>query len=181
MEEKEFIEDASGCGCQCECGDQDPCDCSCDAEQVDKITEMGTLVGELQDKNLRLQAEFDNYRRRTLKERDELISRATEEVVCKLLPIIDSFERGILSSDNDTEAIAKGFELIHRQFAEFLNKSGIEEIPACGCDFDPSLHNAVMRVDSAEHDDNTVVEAMQKGYTLRGRVIRPSMVKVCAK
>ena len=177
-----------------ECGGSCDCDCSCDNtdELVDETAQLISDLNEqietqavtnsdLQDKLLRLQAEFDNYRRRTQKEKEDLINRATEEVVCKMLPVIDSFERGLSSGDQDAETISKGFELIHRLFVDFLAQVGIEQINACGCDFDPNIHNAVMRVESEEHADDTIVEELQKGYSLKGKVIRPSMVKVATK
>lgn len=175
------------------CTDSRDCDCECksDEEVVDetaqlindlnaKIDEQSRNNADLQDKLLRLQAEFDNFRKRTQKEKEDLINRATEEVVCKMLPVMDSFERGLSSGDSDPETVAKGLELIHRQFVDFLAQVGVENINACGCEFDPNMHNAVMRVESEEHADNTVVEELQKGYSLKGRVIRPSMVKVAA-
>ena len=181
-------EAAANCGGNCDCN------CSCDNadELVDEtaelisdlnlqIEEQGVANVDLQDRLLRLQAEFDNYRRRTQKEKEDLINRATEEVVCKMLPVIDSFERGLSSGDTNPETIAKGLELIHRQFVEFLAQIGVEHINACGCEFDPNMHNAVMRIESEEHEDNAIVEELQKGYSLKGKVIRPSMVKVASK
>ncbi|MFA6074295.1 MAG: nucleotide exchange factor GrpE [Negativicutes bacterium] len=181
-------DEIAGCGgkCDCACNHGNSDDVVDETAQLindlnQQIDEQSKASADLQDRLLRLQAEFDNYRRRTQKEKEDLINRATEEVVCKMLPVIDSFERGLSSGDKDVETITKGFELIHRLFVDFLTQVGVESINACGCEFDPNLHNAVMRVESEEHADDTVVEELQKGYSLRGKVIRPSMVKVAAK
>ena len=128
----------------------------------------------------RQQAEFDNYRKRTIKEKEELIKYASERILVSMLPIVDNFERAISAAqtNQDFNAFAQGVELIFRQVLGTLDKEGLKPIVAVGQPFDPNLHEAVMQVDSEEYEENTVVEELQKGYLLKEKVIRPSMVKV---
>lgn len=128
----------------------------------------------------RLQAEFDNFRKRTLKEKEELVKYASERVIGELLPVIDNFERALEAAKNsqDFSALAQGVEMIFRQLGSVLGKEGLTPIEAVGQVFDPNLHEAIMQVDSEEHPANTVVEEVQKGYYLKDKVLRPSMVKV---
>lgn len=128
----------------------------------------------------RLQAEFDNYRKRTQKEKEDLAKYATERVVKAMLPILDNFERAMAASETkqDFNNFAQGVRMILRQMQDVLTKEGLTPIEAVGQPFDPNLHDAVLRVESDEHPENTVVEEMQKGYYLKDKVLRPSMVKV---
>ena len=130
----------------------------------------------LYDKYLRLVAEFDNFKKRTQKEKDEIYSIAKTDVVLGLLPVIDNFERAEKFSED--KAIDEGMALIKKQFMEFLKKIGVEEIEAEGKEFDPNLHNAVLHEDRDDVPENTVVEVLQKGYRLGDKVIRHSMVQV---
>lgn len=131
---------------------------------------------ELYDKYLRLVAEFDNFKKRTQKEKDEIYSIAKTDVVMNLLPVIDNFDRAEKFAGD--ESVAEGIALIKKQFLEFLKKIGIEEIEAEGVEFDPNFHNAVLHEDREDVPENTVVEVLQKGYKLGERVIRYAMVKV---
>lgn len=141
------------------------------AETVDKAEYTA-----LYDKYLRLVAEFDNFKKRTQKEKEEIYSLAKTDVVMNLLPIIDNFERAEkFSQDKNLE---EGMALIRKQFNEFLKKIGIEEIEAEGQLFDPNLHNAVLHEDREDLPENTVSEVLQKGYKLGEKVIRYAMVKV---
>lgn len=128
----------------------------------------------------RLQAEFDNFRKRTLKEKEELVKYASERVVAELLPVIDNFERALEAAKNsqDISSFAQGVEMIFRQLNNVLGKEGLAPIEAVGQAFDPNIHEAIMQVESEEHPANTVVEEVQKGYYLKDKVLRPSMVKV---
>lgn len=128
----------------------------------------------------RLQAEYDNYRKRTQKEKTELIKYATEGLMEELLPILDNFDRAISAAKvtSDFASFSQGVEMIFRQIQTALGKEGLKAIDAVGQPFDPNLHEAVMRVESDEHPDNTVLEELQKGYYLKEKVLRPSMVKV---
>lgn len=132
----------------------------------------------------RIQADFDNYRRRNKNAIAEAYDAATADVVKAFLPVLDNLERALDSAKESSshEAIAKGVEMVVRQFKDVLNKLGVEEIEALGKSFDPELHEAVMRAECEEGvEDNTVVEVLQKGYKYKDRVIRHSMVKVAVK
>ncbi|WP_407307192.1 nucleotide exchange factor GrpE [Desulfosporosinus sp. SB140] len=135
---------------------------------------------ETYDQLLRLQADFDNFRKRTLKEKTELIKYASEHLVSEMLPVLDNFERAVSSAQNnpDFSAFSQGVEMILRQLQTALSKEGLKAMEAVGQPFDPNLHEAVLRVESDEHEENTVVEELQKGYYLKEKVLRPCMVKV---
>ncbi len=132
------------------------------------------------DHLLRLQADFDNYRKRTQKEKTEIIKYASERVIGDLLPVLDNFERAVSAAqiNPDFSAFSQGVEMILRQLQTALSKEGLKAIEAIGQQFDPNLHDAVLRVESEEHPENTVVDELQKGYYLKEKVLRPSMVKV---
>lgn len=143
--------------------------------QVEKLT------GDLQEKKdrlLRLQADFDNFRRRSAKEREEISAVVTQNFCKDMLPLLDNFERAMAAETKDVEAFQKGVEMIFTQFQEVLKKNGLEQIEAVGQKFDPNFHQAVMRVEDPEKEDDTVAQELQKGYMAKGRVIRPSMVQV---
>lgn len=143
--------------------------------QVEKLT------GDLQEKKdrlLRLQADFDNFRRRSAKEREEISAVVTQNFCKDMLPLLDNFERAMAAETKDVEAFQKGVEMIFTQFQEVLKKNGLEQIEAVGQKFDPNFHQAVMRVEDSEKEDDTVAQELQKGYMVKGRVIRPSMVQV---
>ena len=139
------------------------------------------LAGDLQEKKdrlLRLQADFDNFRRRSAKEREEISAVVTQNFCKDMLPLLDNFERAMAAETKDVEAFQKGVEMIYTQFQEVLKKNGLEQIEAVGQKFDPNFHQAVMRVEDPEKEDDTVAQELQKGYMVKGRVIRPSMVQV---
>lgn len=131
-------------------------------------------------KMLRLQADFDNFRKRTRSEKMELQKYAAADFVEKLLPIVDNFNRALTSSkqSQDYESLSKGIEMIHDQLLQLLEKEEVQEIHAVGQPFNPELHQAVMQVESEEHEEGIVVEELQKGYLYKGKIIRPAMVKV---
>ena len=143
--------------------------------QVEKLT--GDLQEE-KDRLLRLQADFDNFRRRSAKEREEISAVVTQNFCKDMLPLLDNFERAMAAETKDVEAFQKGVEMIFTQFQEVLKKNGLEQIEAVGQKFDPNFHQAVMRVEDPEREDDTVAQELQKGYMVKGRVIRPSMVQV---
>ena len=127
-------------------------------------------------KLLRMMADFQNYKRRVEKEKKDLYSYANEKIVTDLLEVMDNFERAL---EQDTaDGFKEGMEMIFKQLGTVLEKSGLAEIPALGEDFDPNVHNAVMTEETDEYESGKVSGVMQKGYTLNGKVIRPSMVKV---
>ena len=133
---------------------------------------------EKKDRLLRLQADFDNFRRRSAKEREEISAVVTQNFCKDMLPLLDNFERAMAAETKDVEAFQKGVEMIFTQFQEILKKNGLEPIEAVGQKFDPNFHQAVMRVEDPEKEDDTVAQELQKGYMVKGRVIRPSMVQV---
>ena len=144
-----------------------------------ELAEAKAKSAEYYDQLLRLQADFDNYRKRTQKEKTELVKYASEQLVGELLPVLDNFERATSSAQtSDMAAFAQGVEMILRQLQTTLSKVGLKAMESVGQPFDPNLHEAVLRIDSDEHPENTVVEELQKGYFLKEKVLRPSMVKV---
>ena len=138
------------------------------------------LVEEERENLLRALADFDNYRRRVRAELDQTRKFGTEDFVIRLLPILDNFERAIKTAEEleDFDALHGGVILILRQLRDVLEKEGVKPIEAEGRQFDPTIHEAAMRLDTDEYPDNTIIEEFQKGYTLGDKVIRPSMVKV---
>ena len=130
---------------------------------------------------LRTQADFDNFRRRTRQEKEEFAKSASQSLIERLLPIVDNFERAIAASreNSDFEALAKGVDMIARQLVQVLEAEGLKAIEAVGQPFDPEQHQAVMTVEAEDgQESGIVVEELQKGYKLKDKVIRPSMVKV---
>lgn len=126
---------------------------------------------------LRLMADFQNYKKRVEKEKSDLYSYANEKIVTGLLDVLDNFERALAQEDAG-DGFKEGMEMIFKQLSGELEKSGLAEIAALGEDFDPNFHNAVMTEETEEYESGKVSGVMQKGYTLNGKVIRPSMVKV---
>lgn len=135
---------------------------------------------ELQDRLLRRQAEFDNFRRRAERERAEVLDYANAETVRSLLPVLDDFERALKVESADTE-YARGMDLIYQRLADSLKKLGLEPITSTGEQFDPNLHHAVDRAETDEVEDHTILEEYQRGYNFRGKMLRPAMVKVAVK
>lgn len=137
-------------------------------------------IEELNSRYLRLLADFDNFRKRAAREKQDFYNNALEDVILQLLPVLDNFERALARRENSeaSNGFLEGFEMIFRQFMGVLEKLGLSEIDALGKPFDPYFHNAVMKAPSEEHEENTVIEVLQKGYKLKDKVIRPSMVKV---
>jgi len=150
-----------------------------DAES-ERFAELQRLADEHQSRYLRAQADFDNYRRRTLKEKEELAQYASMKLIAELLPVLDNFGRALQAGGEtaETAAFAKGVDMIFRQLFQVLEAEGLREMDAVGQPFDPEHHQAIMRVESDEHEEGTVVEVVQTGYMLKDKVIRPAMVKV---
>ena len=126
---------------------------------------------------LRLMADFQNYKKRVEKEKSDLYSYANEKLISELLAVVDNFERALEQEAGD-DGFKEGMEMIFKQLGDVLEKSGLAEILALGEEFDPNFHNAVMTEETEEYESGKVSGVMQKGYTLNGKVIRPSMVKV---
>ncbi|MEW6018253.1 MAG: nucleotide exchange factor GrpE [Pseudomonadota bacterium] len=131
----------------------------------------------------RAQADLDNFRRRVERDRDDLARFAAEKLILRLLPVVDNLDLAKKSAETATEVgpVRDGINLIVKQFGEALSKEGVEPIDADGKPFDPEFHEAVMRVDSDEYPDNTVVEVFRRGYLMYGKVIRAAMCKVSRK
>lgn len=136
------------------------------------------LVQESTDRLKRMQADFDNFRRRTRQEKEELSAIVSQNLIKELLPLLDNFERALAVESADGENFKAGVDMILKQFIATLEKNGLEPIKAVGEKFDPNFHEAIMRIADETKEDDTIAEELQRGYSVRGRVIRPSMVKV---
>jgi Molecular chaperone GrpE (heat shock protein) len=146
----------------------------------DRYAELAKQVEDYQQRYLRAQADFDNFRRRTMKEKEELGQYASMKLIGQLLPVVDNFERAVAAAagNKDYDSLAKGVDMIFRQLAQTLEQEGLKPINAVGEPFNPEYHQAIMQVESEEHEEGIVVEEVQKGYMLKDRVLRPAMVKV---
>jgi molecular chaperone GrpE len=142
--------------------------------------QLATEKAELHDRLLRGQAEFQNLKRRTERERLESFEYASMEAVRALLPVLDDFERAIKAESNDKE-YAAGIELIYNRFYENLKKLGLEPMESQGQPFDPQLHHAIDMVETADAPDHTILDEFQRGYRFKGRLLRPAMVKVAVE
>jgi len=129
----------------------------------------------------RLKAEFENYRKRILREQTNVVERASEQLVERLLPILDNFELALIAADRtqDYEALVRGVEIVFGELMDLMHKEGLKKIDALGKPFDPTMHEAVLEVgDGPAEGDPVVAEVVRNGYTLKGKVVRPAMVKV---
>ena len=137
-------------------------------------------IEELTDKVKRQMAEFDNFRKRTEKEKSQMYDMGAKTIVEKILPVIDNFERGLAAvpEDNKEDAFVVGMDKIYRQMLTVLEEAGVKPIEAVGAEFDPNFHNAAMHVEDETLGENVVAEELQKGYMYRDTVVRHSMVKV---
>lgn len=142
-----------------------------------QIEELNEQLATEKDKYLRVAAEYDNFRRRSLKDKQGAAAKAQGDVVVEFLSVIDNFERALAAETAD-ENYKKGIQMIFNQYAEILKKQGVEEIDALGKPFDPNLHNAVTQMQDENFGEDEVCQVFQKGYTLNGKVIRPAMVAV---
>ena len=130
---------------------------------------------------MRLMAEFQNFKKRAAREKSDIHAYANEKIVGELLPVLDNFERALDAEGGDLEAYAKGMQLIFEQLKTALENAGLEEIKAMDETFDPNVHNAVMTDNLEDKEDGTITKVLQKGYKLKDKVIRPSMVAVNKK
>ncbi len=151
---------------------------SAQAEKEPEETNLKARAEEYLQLLQRVQADFDNYRRRTVQEREESAKYCSMRLATGLLPVLDNFERALKAEGEDLQSFRNGIELIYRQLCDVLEKEGVRPMEAVGSQFDPNLHEAVMQEQSDQYDDNVVIEEFQKGYLLADRVIRPAMVKV---
>lgn len=160
------------------------------AESVELAAQISALTKErddlladkadLNDRLLRRQAEFENFRRRTERERSDFVQFAATELISDLLPVVDDFERALKAPCAD-ESYSKGVGLIYQRLIDALKRQGLEPVEAAGKLFDPHQHQAVDRAHSDEVEDQTVLEEYQRGYNFRGKLLRPAMVKVAVK
>ena len=153
------------------------------AEEAPAENEVDKLKAELAEKDdriLRQQAEFQNFRRRTQKEKEELGNIIKQDVLKSLLPIIDNFERALAAESADAESLKKGVQMVYDQMMQGLKDKGLKVIETEGQKFDPNFHQAVMRVQNPDLEDDTIAAELQRGYMVGESVIRPSMVQVVA-
>ncbi len=137
-------------------------------------------IEELTDKLTRQMAEFDNFRKRTEKEKSQMYEIGAKDILVKMFPVVDNFERGLLGvpQEQKDDAFVQGMDKIYKQILATFEEIGVKPIEAVGAEFNPDLHNAVMHVEDEDSGENVIVEEFQKGYTYRDSVIRHSMVKV---
>ena len=145
--------------------------------QMEQMEQLAKVLAEANDKYLRLAAEYDNYRKRTAREKEHVYSDAKADTVKPFLEVLDNLERG-LSQFEEGDPHRQGMEMICRQFMTVLEKLGVQQIEALGQPFDPARHNAVMHVEDESAGENTVVEVFQQGYAMDDKVLRFAMVKV---
>jgi molecular chaperone GrpE len=147
---------------------------------IDPMDQLKMDMEQLNDKYLRLNAEFQNYRKRVEKEKSDIFKYGQEKFMIEMLPIMDNFERALLASEqeNTESKVVDGVVLIKKSLDEFFERNGVKKIEAVGMPFDPIKHHAVMTVESEDHSSDHVVEVFQDGYVLNDKVIRPCMVKV---
>lgn len=148
-------------------------------EEKNELQKAEETIANLSDRLMRTAAEFDNYKKRSSKEKNEIYSNAVCDTVAKLLPILDNLERAVVSGEENTntDAILEGLKMVKKQFEDSLSDMGVLPISSVGEQFDPEKHNAVMTEDSDE-SENTILDEFMKGYTYGDKIVRHSMVKV---
>ncbi len=154
------------------------------AAMYDKLQETEKKLEEKSKDYLFLMADFDNYRKRTLKEKAEIIKNASEKILKELLPIVDDFERGLEATKNDADgqSVRQGFELIYNKLVKLLESNGVKPIESTGKDFDPDLHDAIAKIPApTDEDKGKVIDTTTKGYTLNDKVLRHAKVVVADK
>jgi len=174
-----------------ECGCDSDSSCNCNEEgNIDAVnTEIEELKAKLEEKTRqceeylnavqRTAAEFDNYKKRSIKEKEALSLDVSIDTVNAFLPVVDNLERAIKAAEEmESNPLKDGVEMVMRQLKDCLERLGVEPIEAVNNPFNPELHNAVMHITDEENGDNVVIEEFQKGYTMKGKVVRHSMVKV---
>lgn len=152
-----------------------------DAETAEKIDKLQAELDHVRDVYLRKLAEFDNFRKRIEREREDLRQSALEDFIRELLPVVDNFDRALQHTNDDSGAFHQGVEMIAKQLHDTLDRKGVSEIDPMGQMFDPEVHEAVQRVEGCQEPPGTVVSVMLKGYTLGERLIRPAMVGVAVE
>ena len=148
------------------------------ASEPSALEKLQQEIETLNDRLLRTLAEYDNYRKRSQKEKEASFGDTRAGVIAGLLPIIDNFERAMQNKDASAEDYQKGIDMIFTQFSDFLKNMGVESFGEVGEKFDPNIHNAVMHVEDENEEESSVIEVFSKGYKMGERIIRPAMVKV---
>ena len=150
---------------------------------VHQYEELKAQVEELKDRYLRAAADFENFRKRSEKERENIVCYANEKLICDLLPILDNLERALSADPNgaNMESILEGIHMVSKNLHSVLGACGLEPVKAVGVPFDPQIHEAVGVVPSGRHDEGTVMAELQKGYMLKGKVLRHSVVHVAGQ
>lgn len=174
-------EAAAGTEAQAEAGAEEAAE-EADAEQ-DFAAEAEALKAQLAEgaeRMKRLQADFENFRRRTRQEKEDLSNMVVQDFIKELLPMLDNFDRALAAEATDAARFQQGVEMIYNQLSEILKNRGMELIDTKGAKFDPNFHQAVMRVENPDLEDESIAMELQKGYMVKGKVIRPSMVQVVA-
>lgn len=174
-------EEAAGAEAQAEAGN-DGAAVEAEAEQ-DPAAEAEALkmqLAEGAERMKRLQADFENFRRRTRQEKEELSNMVVQDFIKELLPMLDNFDRAMAAEATDAAKFQQGVEMIYNQLTEILKNKGMELIDTKDAKFDPNFHQAVMRVENPDLEDEAIAMELQKGYMVKGKVIRPSMVQVVA-
>ncbi len=147
---------------------------------LEQLAEKDILIEDQQNRLLRAMADFDNFKKRMTVEQENFVQFANENIIKALLPTLDNFERAFKASKSHKDEFIKGIALVKKQLEDVLKKFGVTDIEALGKAYDPHFHEAIMRKDSDE-PENTVIEVMQKGYLLNGKLLRPTMVIVSKK
>ena len=175
-EVKEEVKEECGCNCGCESKEEPCCESNCEEE----IAKLEKEVQEWKDSYVRKVAEFENAKKRMEREKEEFSKYASEKIITKMIEIIDNMERAIqsASANKDFDNLVKGIEMTLNQAHTVFKSEGVEPLDAKGKEFNPYEHHAMMQEDTEEHPDNTIIEEFQKGYKMKDKVIRPSLVKV---
>lgn len=147
-------------------------------EKPNELDELTAKLNEANDKFLRTLAEYENFRKRSQKEKEQAFGDSKAQVLTELLPVLDNFERAAGNNEASLEDYKKGIEMIFNQFSDIFKKLGGEAFGESGDDFDPNFHNAVMHIEDENEGENKVVDVFSKGYKLGDRILRPAMVKV---
>lgn len=155
-------------------------DAPAEADPAAEVEALKQQLAESAERMKRLQADFENFRRRTRQEKEELSNMVVQDFIKDLLPMIDNFDRAMAAEATDAAQFQQGVEMIYKQLDEVLKGKGLEKIETAEAKFDPNFHQAVMRVENPDLEDDTIAMELQKGYMVKGKVIRPAMVQVVA-
>ncbi|MCS5696211.1 nucleotide exchange factor GrpE [Desulfofundulus thermocisternus] len=150
-----------------------------DVQELERrLAEQTALAQDYFQRLARMQADFENYRRRMNREREEWFKYASQSLVAELLPVVDNFERALAAKEEDPAQVVAGVEMIYRQLMDVLTREGLSPVPAVNEPFDPARHEAIMQEETDSYPDNTVIEELRRGYYFKDRLLRPALVKV---